>query len=520
MPKSREVKFNEAIARAHNHYLNQEISQSLRQIQRASRWASSTDQWFELLRISNQLAQENQRWDLLWRYSQRALNDFPGREDFRACLVGGLLWDEKWDRASEEAEKLYSDQYLGLRAEANLVQESLRLNPMEEPYQGVLELLKEWKDPQYYQTIAELTGNIPLLADAALLWAAQGDMQRAYILVPRLVDQRVPDQLPGLIAYDWGDLETAQSFLTNQMLVDIGLYRERWTLNALLADISWQLGDLGTAETYYLRSLEIENNWKPLLNLSLLMHRQGVGKASLEWMEEGLAAFPNEAALVEHFVYYWRSEYPIVAQRLLNEHLSNNPEDISLRLHQILYFPREMSPQEYGAFLWELFNENCSNPLVTRFLLWYLMSQGNYMDAEIVMERYLRSIDVPTQWQDIYGSIIDVLQNDSVIPEIRQELESSPRDRRSWFYSYNLAVLQIQQGDAMAGLDSLMLAKEQLTEEWGVPTSMLEARVESLYALAYYKLGDKDRAMMHIQNSLELDNNNSYARRVLVELQS
>lgn len=488
-------------------------------LSRLFRFSDSTEKWFYILNQANQISKQTDDWSYLRRASLRATKEYPEIETFWAVFICAHFWDNRIEKAYEEVDRLYSPQFSTIAAEVFLVKESLSINPDIEPFQGVLKALEKNRDPEYYEYIANYTNNDSLKADAALLWLLEGNLERAYLLTKDISDANVPDQLSGYIAYDWGDFALAQSYLLNQLLVDRNARRERWTLNGILADIAFMNGQYSEAEAYYLRSLELEeeNNWKSQLNLSILSHIQGMDKISLDRMEDALTLYKENPQVIVHFLKFWKDEYPVVSKRLLLQYLNSYPDNVNMKLVEILYFPQKKSPLEYNAVLWDLFNSDSADVDVSRFLVWYLLSMNDYQGAEIVIQRH-RSSNPQEQWTSLYRGIIDSLKSSESWPDAEALFNSALLESLQPYAIYNLAVIEAKQGKGFVALDSLNQAVRYFEAQGIDSNQLILSRIDSLYAEIYFILGNYMKAEDYALKALEKDDGNSQARALLLEL--
>jgi len=518
-PIDREEKFQQYYIESVNALEAQDYDTSWRNLRRLKGYAEDADDWYKILDQANRLSKEKDQWVYLRKIAVLAIKHHPEQEDFWAVYVCAHLWEGKFQKAYNEVDRLYSPKFQTIAAEVFLVNESLKIDPEIKPFDGVLTALKENLDPQYYHYIASYTQNDALKADAALLWLLQGDLEKAYTLTKDIADSRVPDQLSGYIAYDWGDFSLAQTYLLNQLMVDKAAHRERWTLNALLGDISFMMNQYDEAERYYVRSLELQpdNNWKSQLNLSLLSHIQGLDKVSLNRMEEALEKYPHSPEVIMHFIKYWKEEYPVVSRRLLNHYLAENPQNVHMKLEAMLHFPEEMSPLEYSALLWDLFNQDDSNVDISRFLVWYLLSMGDMESAEIVIDRH-RSANKQEQWTGLYEGIIASLTSTESWNYAEEQFETSRVEVLFPYALYNLAVLQAKQGKGFVALETLNRAVEQFEIQGITENLSISSRFDSLYGEIYHILGNHDKAEDYARKALEKDESNSQARALLLEL--
>lgn len=518
-PVDKREQFQELLGASEEALILQDFASSWKSIKKLKSYTESTEDWYTILDLANRVSNESGQWSYLRRTAVASVKHHPEIEDFWAVYVCSHLWDGKFQNAYDEVDRLYSPQFHNIAAEVFLIKESLKIDPEIKPYEGVLNALKENLNPQYYQYIASYTDNDALRADAALLWLLEGELEKAYELTKNISDYRVPDQISGYIAYDWGNLSLAQSYLSNQMIIDRAAHRERWTINALLADISFMMKIYDDAESYYHRSLELESekNWKSRLNLSLLSHVQGLDKISLTRMEETLNLYPQEPHVITHFINNWKEEYPVVSKRLLVRYLDDHPQDVHMQLERLLHFPDKMSPLEYSALLWDLFNKDNSNVEVSRFLVWYLLSMGDLQSAEIVIERH-RSANVQEQWSGIYNGIIASLKSTDSWSYAEEQFLYTRIDELHPYALYNRAVLYTKQGKGFIALETLNKAVEQF-EIRGITNNLaILSRLDSLYGEIYHLLGNLDKAKDYAIKALEKDDGNSQARALLLEL--
>jgi len=484
--------------------------------------AETSRDWKMIMHQAYLISSESENWNYLRKASSKAVSHYRGREDFWAVYLSSLLWSEQYKKAFRFQQRIQSEALKSISAEIFLVEESLRLDPDIKPYKGVLDLLERKREAEYYEHIARLTDNNPLKADAAILWMGRGEIEKAYNLIRNMADSQVPDQISGYIAYDYGDWKLAQSFLLNQLQIDKQNHIERWTLNSMLADLYYLLSDYEEAEKFYKYSLDIDHsveNWKSVLNLSILYQQMGIEKSSRKWMEEAMDNLIDQPEVIRHFAEFWRKEYPVIAERFLTQYLQEHPDDTSMKLSQMLNFPKEMTPVEYSAFLWDLFNKDTADTLVSRFLVWYLMSLGDYQGALLVIERHHR-MNPLENWTPLYESIILALLSPENWEETDEILSSGLPGTSSGFATYNHAVIITKTGNGFRALNTLKEAVDKLEREGYMQDPVIHGKVYSLYGQIYLDLGDTQKALENAYNALKLDETNTQARSLILEIEN
>ena len=405
--------------------------------------------WLSIVKRSYLISQKQDDWKLYNNYAERAVKLYQGNDEFWAFYLSSLMWTGQYNELEKYESRLKGESFPTLQAEIRLIKESLLIDKSLPPYRGVLHRLEKERDAEFYELIGNITQIDGLKIDAAMLWMGLEEKDRAIQVLNKLMNPEDYAQIVGNIYWDNREYEKALIYLDVQNSLDKKNHTERWTLNNMLGDGYFFSGDWEKADYYYLKSLEIksEDNWKPLVNRSLLNEQAGIYKTASEIIFQAIEKYGNRREVVLYFLDNWYSTYPVRAERVISHYLMNNPKDVDVLLQNFITFPEEIPPEKYHAFLWKLFNENTTSETITRYLLWYMLGLGDFESVGIVMERHARVVGYEPQWFSLFKGVALALNKPPRLVEAEQELEKYYLAYKDSFGQYNLSVIQEKLGN-------------------------------------------------------------------------
>lgn len=412
-------------------------------LEKATSFTEGQFDWIRIIKRAHGLSQVTNDWNYLKNYSERAVKLYQGNGDLWAYYLSSLLWTGNYDEAQKYSERLTDDRYASIKAEIRLAQESLRIDDTLPPYEGVMRQLDQEKEGDFYSLVGSITGIDGIKIDAALLWMGLGNKERALEEINSLNNPAEYAQILGLILWDMEMYDQSMSYLIAQNMQDIKNHNNRWTLNNIIADGFLMKEEWEKAEFYYLNSLEINSgdNWRAQINRALLYEKVGVFKKSSELVFDALKDHSDQQEVVLYFLKNWQEVYPVRAERVVAQYLMDNPYEVDVLLEKYIYFPKEMTPEKYRAFLWELFNENSESEKVCRYLISYLIGVGDFQGVQIIMERYEKIIGYQPTWFSLYKGIIYSLSSPPQFLLAEEEFKKYHGQFEDPFGEHNLRVL-------------------------------------------------------------------------------
>jgi hypothetical protein len=415
---------------------------------KATTFTKNRMDWSRVIKRAYLISELRGEWNLYYKYSERAVKLFQGQEEFWAYYLTSLIWTGQYDDLAKYESRISEDKFPTIKAEMRLIKESLNIDDSLPPYAGVMELLEKKKDAEFYELIGSITDIDGLKLDAAMLWMGLEDKDRALKVISDLKNPDNYAQILGNIYWDNNLLDTAMKYYEIQNDLDIKNHTERWTLNSILGDGYLLSGDWEKADYHYLKSLEInkDNNWRPLINRSLLHENAGIFKTASQIIFEAIEKYGDQREVVLYFLDNWRDTYPVRAERIVSRYLMNHPGDVDVLLAKLVTFPEEITPEKYHAFLWNLFNENSKSESITRYLLWYMIGLRDFESLNIIMERHSRIIGYEPDWFSLYRGVELALERPPLLEEAERELLKYYNEYKDEFGAHNLSVIYDKMG--------------------------------------------------------------------------
>ena len=424
------------------------VRQAKEALEKSSSFARGTGEWLRIIKRAYLISSESDDWNVYRKYTERAVKLYRGNDEFWMYYLTALLWTGDYDRLFKYRYRISEENYPTVSAEIRLTEESLEIDSELPPYQGVMQRLEQERDAEFYGLVGDISGIDDLKADSLMLWMALGEKEKAVERASTLGDVQPYLQLLGLLYWDRGDVQTAVDFLNRQDELDRKNHNRRWTLNNILGDGYFLLGDWEKSEYHYLTSLEIrgDDNWRPLVNRAMIYEKARIWKEASRIILDTLNEYGDEREVILYFLDNWLETYPVRAERVVNTYLNNHPDDVEVMLERFSSFPEELTPEAYRAFIWKLFNENSADEKVTRYLLWYMAVSGDFESMYIIMDRHEKVLGYRPDWYDLYEGLILALKKPQKYEESEQTLSDYYDKTHDWFGAWNLAVLLDHQG--------------------------------------------------------------------------
>lgn len=490
---------------------------ALAELKKTSGSGETSINWLSIIKRAYGISLKTGDFDPFYRYCQKAYKLYPGNEDIRAFQVFSLLRQNRYGDASYLADAIKSTYYDNLKVEAALSAE-FSSDTIADPFSYLLNLLETAEDPAIFERAGKITGNGKLIFDAAVLRMKNGEVKQAYNLARDLQGEWVNDEAIGMMAIDAGEYNQALTRFLNHNQTDMRNHNEKWAVQLIIADLYQYLGYPDEASGFYRRSIEINDrgNWYQYANYSRLLKEQGRFRQSLDTLLDALDIFPeNEKELVVSMVNNQFDRNRSTTERYLKSFLDRNPDDPEANLLVIEHFPVQMSPEKYGARIWELYNKNPSNRKIAEFLIWYLLGVGDLEGTTLVLDRFDR--DSGRSYWTVFYRALSLSMNKGF--NEAQELLTESRDmKETWYTCYNLAVIQLflkKYDDALANLQRA----EYLLNRMGEADKRYLASIRTKNASAYIGLSQIDNARIELQEAMKLDSENLEAALLSREIQ-
>ncbi len=410
---------------------------------KTSSYAKWPRQWRSLLKRAYLLGRDSGDYGFYLAMARKALEKYGGKGDFNAIYTSALLWNGNYRGAADTLDKIPHPQYKSLVAEAFLsfrIWEEYSLGDYS-PLEFIKEKIQFKEEPGFFGTVGSLTGNPAISYNGALLYMEEGNRQKAKEILLSLDKSRLSPYKLAVPYYDLGLYPEARNAFQAQVYLNEISDTPSHLVYLYLANLEHMAGEKAAALLSYTKALEADprGNWKTYQSLARLYLDVGYSRRSRETFLAGMENFPNEFALLEDYVSFFNQEEPIEAQRMLVKYEEEHPGDNNAQLLRMRVYSGDTSLQERQRILWELFNEDSSNPKVTRTLLWYLGGIDDLEGMEIVLERNLRN--GPLQdWHHFYYAIIQMKREEFNLARI--STQKAYELRPSWINSHNYAMME------------------------------------------------------------------------------
>ncbi|MBF9015066.1 MULTISPECIES: hypothetical protein [unclassified Oceanispirochaeta] len=507
-------------------YLNQSdkfLSQSKysdmeEQLDRAARHAKSREQWFSLFKRAYQASLSQDDFGYYQSIVERSRRFVKGGADHEALNTAGLLWTGQYEKAAASLYTIQSDKYSSLIAESLLSYDVFRNYDLQEmsPLEFIKEKIQFQEDPEFFHSVGTRADNPILLYNAALLSLEAGDYDRAASIAEGIPGNRISPYHRGILYYDLGYIDQAYDAFKAQSVLDDINNTQRYAVHQQLADLAHERGDKQEALQHYGKAMMIKANgsWKNFRNMARIYLDDGYSNKARAVLREGIQVFPDSIELLEDYVLYYHMDYPVEVRKELESFIKVYPRLTEAHLLKIRYFPEQKSAVQYQAEIWDLFNQDESNDVVTRFLLWYLSGVGDLEGMIIVLERYKSPDEELPYWHHFYQSVIALTKFD--LETAVKEMDIAYSAKEDWLFTYNKAVLATVKGDKESAAELLKQASDDLSTEntiFGRDVYLSGIYYERALLLAEEE--EFEQAIALLEDAIRLDENNIRAGTVL-----
>jgi tetratricopeptide (TPR) repeat protein len=377
--------------------------------------------------------------------------------------------------------------------------------------------LEKESAPAVFSAAGVRTGEPRLFMDAALLLAEEGRAAEAAHLVRQSLPDAAFDDPTAAIFWDAGDAEAALGRLSRWAVARPGkaevLFRE--------ADCLQELGRAAESEKALDRGLPLAPrlSWTGYADLAWFAEGRGDFGLAGRRLEDGLAFFPDSRDLaIRKARLLVRTGKPDAADRVLSALLERDPADSEAALLQLDIEAGGLSPEQYRARLWKLFNRSPADPSVFDALSEAAIGAMDWEGAAIALEQHEQAVGEADARLLVLRGVISAMRGDPTAAEAAfREAASAAPDGRA---RYDLALLMTQKGSTRAALQELRLAEEEYRGAHHVPENAVLARMALAEGVTRLKDGDETGARAAFQRALERDPSNLRAALMLRKLEA
>ena len=352
-----------------------------------------------------------------------------------------------------------------------------------------------------------------LVQDAALRYAAEGELDTASDLYEQHLTDAVYDMPAFLIAYDAGRLETAQRRLAAHRATRGD---EALTLQ-LAGDLALQDGRRGDAADLYRRvtSLEPTFAWQPYLNLARIHADAGDLVESVRVLASGLPLFPDAVPLTVAVARVYQTaghldDRDVLVERVAALLAELDVPALDLELALLELRGPTLGAERLSGSLWQLGEAHPGHQRLQRVLSTRVLAAGDLSSAAMVLRRVEAQGGVlPAWWHELRG--VAAAMEGQLQPAVDALSSARTKDATSWTVPYNLAVVLSAAGRHDRAWQELEEAARRLREfgnavgAGGLDTRQATARIRTRLGEVRWRSGDLAGARRDLEFATELD---------------
>ena len=373
-------------------------------------------------------------------------------------------------------------------------------------------------DPGAYTSAALRIGDARLSLDAALLHIQAGNPGKAQTIAQEDLRDAAFDEPAAAIAWDAGDFPTAIERLSRLAAAR----PERAEAALLLADVSQALGRTAAAEKALARVLPLapQLSWTPYANLAFFAGLRGEWGLALRRLEDGRAFFPQSRELrLAQAQAARRSGDMASAMKILSGLVADRPDDGEAALSQLEILAPGMSPEQYRARLWKLFNLIPADAATFTALSALLVGGHDWEGAAAALTQHEAAGGIADDGVFLIRGIIAAMRgDDAAAEEAFRRADAIARDGTA---RYNLALVLLRRGNARAAIAEVRRAMDEFELRGrGGERARVLSLMEMLTGSARLLEGDETGARAAFGRSLALDARNLRAGLLLRKLEA
>ncbi|NIZ40690.1 hypothetical protein PVA45_04095 [Entomospira entomophila] len=444
----------------------------------------------------------------LEKESQQAMNAYKDREDFKAFHVFALLENHKIKTAGSIAEKSLHDlRFKDIRSRAIL---SNLFSNSDNPFNTAEQELLTRMDASFYLEIAKLLNEPILYFNATLLLLREGNKEQARSILPFFISSHdISVTRRAIIAYELEFYDQAFDLLNT--LPPAQLQNIESIL--LLADLHLKRDNSIVALELYRTALSLDPLYSstPWLNVALLTEQfyadsQNSVRTTLQ---QGLNQFSDDYRLLIALGQRLPNKQDAITE--LTSFMQKFPNNAYVYLFWLNEFTAENQLETISSKLWDLFNYDPYNDVLARYMIWFLLGQKNFSDAELIIERFKGD---NTAWIIEYQALILALNED--FTEAGYLITQA---EASWENLYNQAIIMSMNYHLESAIQSLISAAALYrgmhpSQFSAREFAMIQAKLSEMYLLDNrYALAETAA-----QEALRHDPDNALALQILQRL--
>jgi tetratricopeptide (TPR) repeat protein len=378
--------------------------------------------------------------------------------------------------------------------------------------------LEKNRDPSAFSAAAVRTGDSRLFLDAAVLLMEQGAADAALRIVQRDLAEAAYDEPASVICWDAGEPAEAMTRLRRLEQARPG----RAEIQFRLADCLQAVGRDDLAEKALLRGLPAAPrlSWTPYASLAFFAARRGDLALAERRLQDGLAFFPGaRELLIARAKVAAADGHGQQASGILSALLAERPDDYEAALVLLDLQAPDISPEQYRARLWKLFNRAPAAAEPFMLLASAVIGARDWEAASMALDQHEAAVGAGGADLLLLRGMIEAMRGKSRAAEAAFRRAGALRaDGRA---RYNLALVMLNGGQGRAALGELSLAAEELARS-GIPGDQgkVQSRIAMLSGMARLVDGDETGAREALSRALALDPHNQRAGLLLRKLEA
>jgi len=519
------------------------LDKAIKLLSKASKNVPDRYSSYRLLKRSINIAESTSNYKVFLDVAFNIVNTFPGNEDLQAYYVMSLLKVGEYDKAKEVAlDQLTSSEFKPLLAQTILFSDNKSQSDKD-----IIHYMEGRLDPSFFEYLASLLDDTSLYINSALLWAKNGELEKAYSLVSNLNSKNI-EELISLLAYDTGRRSEALLRLLELPKSD----SIKYTNILLIADLLYLKDNYPRSRFYYEKALELDViDAKPFINITSIYRKLDDIKQAITFVDRGVSLFnkkirekissidelkesskslsdPNEIKLSKTLLlqnqddltklefeykklvllsyHLYKDVNSTSAIKILEDYRELFPNDVKIQLLYLRENNRTIDPAIYQARLWSLLNSDKNSKEVSEFLVWYYLGINDFDNINLILERSENRY--PNQsWTKYYRGILEGLHGN--YKEGIKLLSSRDIDVDEWELLFNRGILEMGQknySNAMELFNKSIIAINQ--KAYLKNRDVYLSKIKTKIAIVLITLNEVDEAIRVLNSAIELDPNN------------
>ncbi len=501
------------MAKVDGFIVNANISEAESSLTRIFSRAHTASDYLQILKRFQKIAVLKQDFHEFRDYALRAFAHIGGNEKLAGAVIYACLRYGDIDSAVRIAGKFKNNPMI-----ASFLSEAILRGGLDVPGEkNPLLNLESAKKPEPFIRSASRFDEPRLYLDAALLYAGQGNYNKAFLISEEYLQHNQFNEPAGFFAYDAGKYAAALLRLKEVLRRE----PERNDIRIIIGDINLRLDRIEDAAFYYEKAIQTDPGYSaiPYVNLAFISITKHNDSAALEILQKAQAVFPDSKEITLTLVkILYSDKHKTEGEEILSAYLNRHPDDFQANLLRIYLEWGEISSNQYRVKLRELFNSNPGNAKSCQILAWYLIATNESENASHVVAEYEKATNQANlPWMLHLKGVIQALNGNTTKAETL--LEQSLLLHENWRVRYNYAVVLERNGRLKTAEDQLRQIVSYFERENLHGYESVLSKVQTRLGNINLNKGNMESAKMEFRYALELDPKNAQAFRLLKQLE-